>query len=445
MQFAAPNILFKLSALMLSLALLTVDSAALLAADKSFEELTADLRSPEAKTRRKAASELGKTGSREAVTPLLSATQDRDIGVREEAVKSLGLLTDERAMTMLLTTIKDPAPSVREESIIALVSLYVDRDAGFLITRLAKKVYKKINPFSDKVGNDPTVIESYVRVSPVVVESIADRLTDSDPAIRVDAAKALGILRAQSAIPRMLEAMKVGDANLRIAILRSLYKIRDPSVDEHLLPYLDDSDKTVRDETIMTLGLFRSRKTLAQLQKIYDENPDTKLRLKALQAISLVGDPSSLELFRRNLRDPDAAYRRYAAEGIARVGDVSVVEEVSGAFLQEDNTETQYAQSFALYRLGRKEYLEKLINGLTERFLHQQITSYFLEAGNPIAFELEKYLNHEDARVQERLCNVLGFIGDKSTIDKLKPLLSDQDSAVVSEAALAIRRLGAAS
>jgi len=53
--------------------------------------------------------------------------------------------------------------------------------------------------------------------------------------------------------------MKTGDSNLRIAILRSLYKIKDASMDEQILPYLTIG-KDVRDETILTLGLLRSHK-----------------------------------------------------------------------------------------------------------------------------------------------------------------------------------------
>ena len=86
---------------------------------------------------------------------------------------------------MLLTTIKDPAESVREESIIALVNLYADRDASWVVTRTAKKVYKTVNPFSDRVGDDATIIEAYVQVAPTVIDSIADRLVDSSPAIRL--------------------------------------------------------------------------------------------------------------------------------------------------------------------------------------------------------------------------------------------------------------------
>ena len=428
--------------------LLTVASVAgpdsqFFAAEPTLEQLKADLRSSDVKVRRKAASELGKTKSREAVQPLLSAASDRDVSVREEVVKSLGLLKDQEALTMLLTTIKDPADSVREESIIALVNLYADRDATWVVTRTAKKVYKTINPFSDQVGDDATIIEAYVQVAPMVIDSIADRLVDSSLAVRLDAAKALGVLRARPAIPKMIDAMKTGDANLRIAVLRSLYKIRDTSTDEQILPYLNDSDKNVRDETVLTLGLFRSKKALPELKRIYDQNPDTKLRLKAFQALALIGDESTLDLFKRNLRDTDKAYRQAAAEGIGRVGDTSLVEDVSRTFLNEKDTGAQIAQSFALYRLGRKEFMEKLLMGLAERMYHQQATAYLVEMGAPVIPDLVRNLNHENSSVREKLCAVLGLIGDSSTIEQLKPLLRDSNPSVASEAALAIRRLGA--
>jgi len=415
------------------------------AAQPSLEQLKTDLKSPETKTRKKAASALGKSMDREAVPPLLAAAQDSDAEVREEVVKALGVLRDEQAITMLLTTIRDPAESVREESLFALLNLYGEPGKEFVVTRLAKGAYRKMNPFSDQVGTDPTVIEPYVKVAPAVIDGIAERLIDSSLSIRLDAAKALGILKAHSALPKMLEAMKTGDSNLRIAILRSLYKIKDPSVDEQILPYLNDSEKDVRDETILTLGLLRSRKALPAIQKIYDQKPGAKVGGKALQAISLIGDAGSFELFRKNLKDPDSLRRQYAAEGIARVGNESVVEEVSSAFLKEGKLNTQMALSFALYRLGRREYMEKLISGLAERMHHEQVISYFIEMGNPVQSDLLTYLTHDNARVRERLCYVLGIIGDQTTVEKLRPLLKDSDSAVVSEAALAIRRLGAAS
>jgi len=196
-------------------------------------------------------------------------------------------------------------------------------------------------------------------------------------------------------------------------------------------------------ETLVTLGLLRSKKALPEMQGIYDQNPDTKLRLIAFQAISMVGDPSSQNLFVQKLKDPDKPYRIAAAEGIARVGDKSATEEVSSAYIKEKEYGCQLAMAYALYQLGRKEYIEKLISGLNETYYHEQAEAYLLEIGSSVVPELVKNLSNASADVRQRLCMVLGFIGDSSTIESLKPLLQDTNSSVVSEAALAIRRLNA--
>ncbi|MFN8007834.1 MAG: HEAT repeat domain-containing protein [Terriglobia bacterium] len=413
------------------------------AAEPTIDELKADLKDPKVKVRKKAATELGKTKSLDAVPPLLSAATDPDPGVREAVVESLGMLKDQSAITMLLTTLRDPVEEVRSKSIVALVTLYLDRDAEFVITRVSKKVYKTVNPFSDQVGHDPSVIEAYIKVSPSVIDGMSERLVDSSSKIRVQAAKALGVLRGRAAIPKLLDGMKTGDVDLKIATLRSFSKIKDPSVDAALLPYLKDSNQDVRVETIVTLGLLRSKKALPEIQSVYDQNPDTKLRLVAFQAIAMIGDPSSLDLFKTKLKDPDKPYRIAAAEGISRVGDSSVTEDVSRAYIKEKEYGCQLAMSFALYRLGRPEYFEKMLSALNETYYHEQVEAYFIEIGSPVVPELVKNLTSSVADVRIRLCLVLGLIGDSSAIDSLKPLLKDTNSSVVSEAAVAIRRLNA--
>ena len=413
------------------------------AKEPAIEELKADLKSSRSATRKKAARALGRTLDRDATPALLAAAGDGNPDVRREVIKSLGLLRDLSAITMLLTALNDSAHSVRQEAIIALVNLYTEQDASFFLTREAKRLYTRLNPFSGPLRSDATMIEPDVKVGSAVVDGIAERLDDSDKLVRFYAANALGVLRAQRAIPQMLAAMKVAGPNLRVAILRSFYKIRDRSVDEQILTYLYNANKKVRDETILTLGLFKSRKALPQLQAFYDQNPNTKLRLKSLEAISLIGDTRSLGLFRRVLGDPDRKYRQFAAEGIARVGDDSVVEEVSRSFLDEKKPSTRLAMSFALFRLGRPEYLDRLVASLKERFLYNQAEAYLIELGKSVSPQLVKYLGNDSPEIRQKLCRVLGLIGDDSTMESLRPLLRDSDAGVVSEASRAIRRIGA--
>jgi HEAT repeat protein len=411
------------------------------AAEATIEQLSLNLKSSKAKERRQAAEDLGKTDNHEAVPPLLAAVQDSDVQVRRAAVKALGTLSDSRAITMLLTALNDADETVREEAIVALVNLYAGKDAGFVVTRLAKKVGSTLNPLSDPVGNDPTVVEPYVKVNVSVIEGIAGRLADSSTAIRLDAARALGVLRAKPAIPQMMAAMQTGIPNLQIALLRSFYKIKDASVAVKLIPYIDDLDIDVRNEAILTVGLLKCQEALPQLKQIYEEGSNDQLRLKALQALALIGDASSLEVFRRALTDPDAIRRQYGAEGLARIANAAVLEETSRAFLSEKNAATLLALSYALHQMGRPEYMEKLVFCLNEKARANQVQHYLIEMGKPAVPELETYLSSDSATVRERLCFVLGMIGDASAIEKLKPLLKDDNTEVVASASQAIRRL----
>lgn len=432
----------KLRLSCLAIALMALQAApALQAAEPTVEQPSTMLKSDKAKDRQKAAEDLGKTGSHDAVAPLLTVVQDPEAKVRLAAVKALGTLGDPSAITMLLTALTDQEEKVREEAIVALVNVYAEKNDTFVVTRVAKKVGNTLNPFSDPVGNDPTVIEPYVKVSPSVIDGMAGRLVDPKDQVRLDAARALGVLRAQPAISQMLSAMQTGTPNLQIALLRSFYKIKDVSVASKLIPFLDASDKGVRNEAILTIGLLKCQEALPKLTEIYEQSTNDQLRLKALQALALIGDPASQEIFKNNLTDPDAIRRQYGAEGLARIANATLVEETSRAFLSEKNSATQFAMSFALHQMGRAEYMDKLVSGLSEGDRAGQVQHYLIEMGKPAIGELEKYLTSDQAAVRARICAVLGRIGDRSTIENVKPLLKDNNTDVVASASEAIRRL----
>ena len=409
----------------------------------SIEKLREKLKSKKAGDRRKAAKALGDTLSREATSALLGAVGDNDPQVRRAAVRSLGLIRDLDAVTMLLSALEDGVPEVRREAVIALVNLYTEQDAGFFLTREAKRLYARLNPFSGPVAGDDTVIEPDVTVAPAVIDGIAERLRDSHREVRFYAANSLGVLRGQAAIPRMVEGMNGAEPNLQVAILRSFYKIRDRSVAGDVQPYLLNTNKKVRNEALLTLGLFKSVEALPQIQTLYDQNPGRDVRLNCLEAMALIGDPGSLPVFRRHLSDGGPKYRQFAAEGIGRAGDDSVAASVSRAYLAEKKPAPRLAMSFALYSLGRKEHLDQMVAALKERMHHQQAQAYLLELKARVSPDLVTYLNDSNPLIRRRLCLVLGRIGDSTTAEKLRPLLKDDDTEVVSEATRALRRIGA--
>jgi hypothetical protein len=98
------------AALFLVLAAPTLDAATRL----GFEDLLANLKSPNAKTRLEAAQELGKSRRKEAVAHLAPLVHDPEAKVRFEVVKALRELRDPSAVPALVTSLGDGDPGIRE-------------------------------------------------------------------------------------------------------------------------------------------------------------------------------------------------------------------------------------------------------------------------------------------------------------------------------------------
>src|SRR5262249_57001354 len=97
----------------MAVALLLLTPLAATAARPSFDDLVANLKSPNASTRREAAGELGRSRRREAVTPLAALVRDPDAKVRLEVVRALRELRDLSAVPAMVTSLSDGEPPIR--------------------------------------------------------------------------------------------------------------------------------------------------------------------------------------------------------------------------------------------------------------------------------------------------------------------------------------------
>ncbi len=146
---------------------LAVLAASLGAAEESFEDLLANLKSPTARTRLSAATALGKSRRRDAVAPLSALVRDPEPRVRLEVVNALRSLRDASAVPALVTSLQDGDPKVREEAISALVEIYAERDRGGPIERF-------LQAFSDEY--ERTSVAPYTAVSAAVFKGLAGTL-----------------------------------------------------------------------------------------------------------------------------------------------------------------------------------------------------------------------------------------------------------------------------
>lgn len=420
-------------------------------AQTDLETMVANLKSPDVLVRRKAAKELGERRFREASGPLAEAARtDSDAEVRSAAVESVGRIKDFEAIPAVIEVLKDTAPPVRRSAIRALVSYYIESEIGFVFAE--RKGWNTLNPFLDTDGS--TIVEPYTQVDSRMLEALAGVMrNDGDLSLRRAGVRALGVLRSNSQVPALAAALQ-SDPDLRVDIFRVFIKLGDKENGTYAIPYFNDENREVRAQAIFTAGILRTTKAVERLTAVYNLGEDKRgfkgsindffrqipeRQFGTLQALAQIGDPSSRDIFVKNLTSGDTNRRCLANEGLARMNDASFLEPISRNRLKESNEEVKLSQAFALYRLGRPEYLDYIVSKLEAITLGDQAEAYLIDVLKPS--DLHPYLHQATVGAGVKLLKALGKIGTPESIPAIEPLLRDANPRIANTANLAIQRI----
>jgi len=407
------------------------------AAEQAPNPLIEQLKSPNADQRAKAASELGKKGQASAVPALTAALNDPSAKVRREVVVALAEIRGGESLDGLITASRDTNPEVRVVAVDALSGYYLGRapSLGF-ITGLKHATEGR--------ANESLRIDPGVAVDPKVIAALQVALEDtrSIEAAR-HAAKGVGVLMAKSAVPALVKAAHSPDEGLAREALNSLAKIKDPSAGPQLVDLLQSSNKALKQDAVLTIGILRTRNAASQLQLLAQNDPDKKTRRNAFEGLAYIGDQASYELFIRTLGEKDKTYRADAAQGLGRIGNKQAIPELEKALSSETDAGTRLAVEFALTALGQSR-MGELVAGLGSSAWESAL-AYLIELGRQpqMAAQLPAYLHNKDADIRERLCTVLMYTGDASTIAPLEQASHDSNNAVAAQALRALRAVHA--
>jgi HEAT repeat protein len=402
------------------------------AAQPSFEDLVANLKSPNDKTRQEAAAALGKSRRREAVTPLATLVRDPDPKVRLEMVRALRELRDLGGVSALVTALGDGDPEIRRECVSALVEIYAERERSGPVGRFLRL-------FSDEY--ERASVAAHLSVDPSAIEGLARRLRDEDRDTREAAALALGILDGRAAVKDLVSALQDPEPGVRGAAVISIGKVGSTADGRALIPLLADESADVRNRTLHALGVLRVREAGTALRELYEQNRRRELAVKVLATLSRVGDPAQAELFLELMQDPDPEKKRLAVEGLGRISDASRLAAFKKDYQRERNEEVKLAYSFAIARMGDRAFVDSLVLALPSRTLGTRSRGYLVEMGPEALPELYPYLADPDAQVRGALCDIIAELEDPSAIPRLKPLLNDPSREVVDRANRAVERL----
>lgn len=396
--------------------------------------LAALLKSANENIRVKAAQQLGQSGDPSVVPALTAALTDPSAKVRENVIVALDRLHTLQSLHGLLTATRDSDPDVRTFAVRAVIGWYtgVIPEPGF--TGMIKKSYRSAK---QTIQGTSTGVSPGTRVDPQVITALEAAMEDtrSIQAAR-EAAQGLGTLFARPAVPALVKAAHSPDPDLAVNALNALSHIKDISAGPQLVDLLDSANKEVRQTACITVGVLRTRAAVPKLQQIYQNDPDKDIRESALNGLAFIGDPASYGVFVKALSSDNKQERTYGAEGLARARVARAANDLNERMQVEKDGGVKLAIHFAQTSLGESQHLQDLVDALGSRTRGDAAQSYLIELARRknILRVLYTYAHSGNATVRRRICTVLMYSGDTSSLSVLQPLTKDRNSDVAAEA-----------
>lgn len=410
---------------------------------QSANPIVQELKSSNADVRAKAARQLGESGDTSAVPALAADLNDPSVKVRKEIIVALVKLHTVQSLEALLRSTKDSNPDVRTLAVRATIGWYTGNIPALGFKGMFKRSYHNaLSAFQ----TDVTHIRPGMRVDPNVVSALQAAMNDtrSINAAR-EAAYGLGVLLARSAVPNLVKAAHSPDAELAVNALNALSKIKDISAGPQLVDLLNSPSKDVRQAASITTGILQTKSAVPKLQEIYQNDADKDTRKAALDGLAFISDPASYPVFIKALWSQDKDEREYGAEGLARARNPKALNDLQKRLSVEKDAGVKLAIQFALTSIGQKQHLKNLVDGLSSRSRGDVAQSYLIELARrkDLLAALYPYLNSKDADIRRRLCVVLMYSGDSSSISYLERLTHDRNNDVAAAALRALQSVRA--
>ena len=390
----------------------------------------------------------------DAIPKIAAYLRDADTSVRLEAVKALDDIGGPKTVDALLEAARDNDPEIQIRAADGLVNVYLP---GYLKTGISGSLRRAGDSIRAKfTDTNDQIIDAYVEVPLPVIQALG-RLARGGVSLaggggslesRANAARALGILRGQAAIPDLLEALNSKDNRLMYESLIALQKIRDPAAGPGIAFLLRDLDEKVRMAALETTGILRNQSAAPQLRDAIDHPLTPKTQRAALTALAMIADPADRGIFLRYLNDRDDGLRVAGAEGLARLKNPSDRVVLDKVFEGERSASARLSEAFAIVSLGSRQMsefspLQYLLNNLNVKAYRGVAIAYLTELARDYEVRQAIYpvLTHASRDEKTGLSIVLARSGDRDSEMYLEALLKDSDPEVMQEGTRSLRAL----
>jgi HEAT repeat protein len=383
----------------------------------------------------------------DAVPKIAPYLRDVDISVRLEAVKALDDIGGPKTVDALVEAARDNDPEVQIRAADGLVNVYLP---GYLKTGLSGTLKRAGDSIRAKfTDTNDQIIDSFVEVPPPVIEVLGRQARGGASfESRANAARALGILRGQAAIPDLLDALNSKDNRLMYESLVALQKIRDPAAGPGIAFLLRDLDEKVRIAALETTGILRNQRAAPEVRDAIDHPLTPKTQRTALNALAMIADPADHGIFLRYLSDRDDGLRAAGAEGLARLKNSADRPALEKAFEAERSSNARLSMAFAVVLLGNHQMsefspLQYLVNSLNLKAYRNVAIAFLTELARDPEVRQAVYpiLTHATRDEKTGMSMVLARSGERDSEPYLEALVNDSDPEVMQEGTRSLRTL----
>jgi HEAT repeat protein len=162
-----------------------------------------------------------------------------------------------------------------------------------------------------------------------------------------------------------------------------------------------------------------------------------------LDALAFIGDASSEDLFTKETKSQNEVIRLHAYEGLARIGNPKMVTDLSRDRLNEKDPKIRIAQAYALFLMGRREYLDEIVKALDNRKTNNEARQYLVELRPEDLSDLYSETKFKEVSIREGLAEIMGIIGDNKAVPVLQEMSNDHRGQITALCNQALRRIAA--
>lgn len=363
-------------------------------------------------------------------------------------INAVRLLRDAKypeAVVPMAPLVLDQVDDIQLEAIAAELSFFLDQDlkSKKMIGFVVEKRQSAIAAGAFELG--PLVVWPRP-LPPELVTNLLQAVDDDNPRVRLEAIYAAGVVARAPLAPeqtqRLIKALDHYDAPVRVAAAHVVGRLKVTEAADALIKAINDSNADVRYAAMRALGAVHEQRALAALTEQFHFYKKGEGAWSALDALAQLGASVTVPLFKERLEDKDPYIRRAAMEGLGRAGDAASIEVLERNATADESPMARMAAAFALQKLGR-QYVARIVDLMTSPKVMLQGEDYLVELGPSTAPTLVPRLQDPDRELRAAMADVLGVVGDASTVDPLTSAAKDADPAVANAAKRALARIKA--